>query len=662
MMINENRKDESEKQIRRLERENKRLQRAAKRYETQLQQLDKMAKANEKININLYNELDVLSKKAEAQAREAQIEAALERVRARAMAMQSSNDLADAIAVVFQEVEKLGISTIRCGIATIDATTKTMQTWIATTTEEGQEAKVSGLLQIEGNPTLEKVFDAWKRDDPFLSYELVGEDLERYYQSISSDLPLPEREVYHQRQVVSLFFFPEGGLYTYTGEDLSAEASQIFEKFTRVFALTYRRYLDLEQAEEQAREAQIEAALERVRARSMAMHNSDELREVVATLFGQIKQLGYTSWQGAIIIYNEDEKSSEYWLSDYEHTRHPVSYHIPYTGHAVLRKKFKEWKRGESFFEIKVTPKVKQGFDRFAFNESEFKNMPKKSIALRKSIKTTIFFSNAYMRYGVLEAAGPAPLPEENADILQRFAKVFEQTYTRFLDLKQAEEQALEAQIEAALERVRARTMAMHDSAELAEVIATTFEQLKSLNFQVDTCAIDLLKEGSNDLHTWVASPQQNYAQEGVIPYFDHRLPNIWIRARKAPKSITTIRLVKKEIHSWYSHILSNTVFGHLMNAARRRAIMNAEAMEVTIVVARQSSLLIGNFSGQAFTELENQTALRFAKVFEQAYTRFTDLQKAEAQAREAQIEAALERVRSRTMGMHHSDELKDVI
>ena len=43
-------------------------------------------------------------------------------------------------------------------------------------------------------------------------------------------------------------------------------------------------------------------------------------------------------------------------------------------------------------------------------------------------------------------------------------------------------------------------------------------------------------------------------------------------------------------------------------------------------------------------------------------YTRFLDLQKAEAQAHEAQIETALERVRSRSMGMRKSEELKEVI
>ncbi len=51
-------------------------------------------------------------------------------------------------------------------------------------------------------------------------------------------------------------------------------------------------------------------------------------------------------------------------------------------------------------------------------------------------------------------------LQEEN-EILKRFSRVFEQTYTRFLDLQKAEAQAKEAEIQLALERVRVKTMAM---------------------------------------------------------------------------------------------------------------------------------------------------------------------------------------------------------
>ncbi len=59
-------------------------------------------------------------------------------------------------------------------------------------------------------------------------------------------------------------------------------------------------------------------------------------------------------------------------------------------------------------------------------------------------------------------------------------------------------------------------------------------------------------------------------------------------------------------------------------------------------------------------SEEKGEVLKRFARVFDQAYTRFLDLQKAEAQSREAQIELGLERVRARAMAMQASEELND--
>ena len=49
-----------------------------------------------------------------------------------------------------------------------------------------------------------------------------------------------------------------------------------------------------------------------------------------------------------------------------------------------------------------------------------------------------------YFSYGYLLFITYEPYPEAH-DIFKRFAKVFEQTYTRFLDLQKAEAQAREA-------------------------------------------------------------------------------------------------------------------------------------------------------------------------------------------------------------------------
>ena len=82
------------------------------------------------------------------------------------------------------------------------------------------------------------------------------------------------------------------------------------------------------------------------------------------------------------------------------------------------------------------------------------------------------------------------PVSEE-ADIFKRFTNVFEQTYTRFLDLQKAEAQAREAQIETALERVRARTMAMQKSEELAEVVQLFLN--KSITWELNLMPVDLI-------------------------------------------------------------------------------------------------------------------------------------------------------------------------
>ena len=65
------------------------------------------------------------------------------------------------------------------------------------------------------------------------------------------------------------------------------------------------------------RELKIESALDKVRARTMAMHRSDELSETVYILFQQFKELGENPDQATIGIINEEEWVIEYWVTMY---------------------------------------------------------------------------------------------------------------------------------------------------------------------------------------------------------------------------------------------------------------------------------------------------------------------------------------------------------
>ena len=67
-----------------------------------------------------------------------------------------------------------------------------------------------------------------------------------------------------RRRIINVAFFSKGLLNVQSNEERSEESIKLLERFASVFEQTYTRFLDLQKAEAQAREAEIELALERV--------------------------------------------------------------------------------------------------------------------------------------------------------------------------------------------------------------------------------------------------------------------------------------------------------------------------------------------------------------------------------------------------------------
>ncbi len=244
----------------------------------------------------------------------------------------------------------------------------------------------------------------------------------------------------------------------------------------------------------------------------------------------------------------------------------------------------------------------------------------------------------------------------ENAT-LKRFAAVFEQTYIRFKDLEQAEAQAREAKIEAALERIRSRTMAMQKSEELRDVIQAIYEQFALLNFHIDSANFTLDYRENNDLNLWVAVPGQPYPAKIHIPYIDHPIMNMIVKAKQEGPTLVADCFTFEQKNSFFQHFFEFTTTN--VPEERKEFIFSSTGFAISTVLTTNVALSsIYNYAAIPYSEAENATLMRFGKVFEQTYTRFNDLKQAEAQAKEAKIELALERVRARTMAMFHSEEL----
>ena len=244
-----------------------------------------------------------------------------------------------------------------------------------------------------------------------------------------------------------------GLVQTISVDHLSADSITILQRFAKVFEQSYTRFLDLQKAEAQAREAQIEAALERVRARTMAMQKSDELADVAGLMFQQVKELGITAWTTGFNVWSDDNNT----YTDY--VTSPLGGFVePYTIDTTVFPSFKEIsdakKSGEEFYvqylEGEVLKETYLELSKFGDKDQYVKMREGGFEFPTRQFDHFVFLSNISLMFITYD-----PVPEAH-DLFKRFGKVFEQTYTRFLDLQKAEAQAREAQIEAALERVRA--------------------------------------------------------------------------------------------------------------------------------------------------------------------------------------------------------------
>jgi signal transduction histidine kinase len=188
----------------------------------------------------------------------------------------------------------------------------------------------------------------------------------------------------------------------------------------------------------------IEVALDRVRARSLEMHKSDELKEVVVTLYDQLRELGFKYGAASILIMDSKTDDLVQWVGGFDQSEYPIGYHIKSFNHPVYKAQFSAWQNGDKYVELSLKDEEKKSFDDHMFTQTDFKNFPEEGKTYMKSLSSVVF-SLAFLKYGALQW-GPEKLNYEQAKILQKFAFVFEQAYIRFLDLQKAEAQALRAE------------------------------------------------------------------------------------------------------------------------------------------------------------------------------------------------------------------------
>jgi signal transduction histidine kinase len=596
--------------------------------------------------------------------RELQIEAALEKIRSSSLAMQKTENLREVVKVLFEQMQGLSVD---MGFASVSIFIfqegfRDLTQWLHL-----PEGATSLFVPYFEHPISADLFEAREMGLDYFSRVYSVEEKNAWlekgfeltdYKNFAPDLKVTLLEAPGYAMAIALEKRSGICVPSFEGKLPKPEDIAIMKRVAKVFEQAYTRFLDLQKAEAQAREAQIEAALERVRSRSMAMQKSDELAALSLELVKQVQTLGVKTWFCAFNIYLEDGSGSLEWGSNGEGTF--PRYITPREG--VFLKYYEAGQRGETLLINEI------GENECPAHYEYLCSLPGVGDQLLKMKEAGIPFPSsqidniAFFKYGYLLFITYESAPE-SYDIFKRFAKVFEQTYTRFLDLQKAEAQTREAQIELSLERVRARVTAMQSSEELFDIVVAMRKEFVSLGHDADyfwhmkwspeQYEMSMTSEDGNRVGMVITVPkfvhegipQLSAWEKGNEPYFvlDLNGPEAW------------------------DYLDNMNTYGHYdqvdPHAPSEEDILNLGGL--TFILARTTHGEIGfSLSGKVPDPPQESiaTLIRFAGVFDIAYKRFEDLKKAEKRAREAQIELSLERIRGQVASMQESTDLLEIM
>ena len=113
---------------------------------------------------NLESKVDQLEKQLAQSRRELEIEAALERVRARALGMQHSHELSDVLSVLFEQYDILGITPVFSHLTLFDLQNNRFS--YRTTGRKGRRVQAEQKIDMDAVEAWKEAVENWKKGAP----------------------------------------------------------------------------------------------------------------------------------------------------------------------------------------------------------------------------------------------------------------------------------------------------------------------------------------------------------------------------------------------------------------------------------------------------------------------------------------------------------------
>ena len=172
------------------------------------------------------------------------------------MAMHKTDELLDAAELVGKELSALGITSMNVSYAFVDDDEK-YASYYSVNPVDGKILSFPFVFPHTETDVMRSILSSWKKQEPFNVIELdeeatlkhqtyIGEHIQKLIIKNNSGIPFSVEAflaVSPKKAVIYTFNFRKGYLFNIGGERLTTTQEEMVLRFTKVFDMTYRRFL-----------------------------------------------------------------------------------------------------------------------------------------------------------------------------------------------------------------------------------------------------------------------------------------------------------------------------------------------------------------------------------------------------------------------------------
>ena len=205
-----------------------------------------------------------------------------------------------------------------------------------------------------------------------------------------------------------------------------------------------------------------------------------------------------------------------------------------------------------------------------------------------------------------------------------------------------------ELEVEKAFEKVREHAMSMRHSSDLQKIVNIVTRELNNIN--LDTTGVFMVinnNEIDKQFTFWGSTGvAESYMKKAAIPFLDRPIYRALAEATTKGERFFVEEYSREEKIEFFEHLFNHPPYNSSTLEWKKQVLSREGGYTRSVSVSHFTSIFVVNHFGRKLSDADNKILKRFGQVFEQSYTRFLDIQKAEALARETIKQASAARIR----------------